>query len=141
MRPFRAVLVLTVSLLLAACETVDSGLERLDNAFLKRDPQRLLDQGAVRLDTSAARSHLSGNTEFWEAGPVYYDPDGSLETVWLKVKSGGSWTIDASGEVCLTTRTWRKCHHYLAYDGEIVTVVDGKTRGVQKVEAGKKLRR
>ena len=141
MRQPHLVFILTALLSLAACESVDSGLERLDNAFLKRDPQVLIDNGAVRLDARAAEAHLSGNTEFWEAGPIYYYPDGKLETIWRKVKSDGNWTIDAQGEVCLTTRSWQKCHHYLAYDGEIVTVLDGKTRGVQKVETGKKLDR
>ena len=104
-------------------------------------PQALLDTGAVRLDASAAEAHLSGNTEFWEAGPVYYYPDGRLETIWRKVKSDGSWTIGADGEVCLSTRTWQKCHYYLAQESEVFTVVDGKVRGINKVEPGKKLKR
>lgn len=110
-------------------------------ACSRYDPQLFVDDGAVRLDAGAAEAHLSGNTEFWEAGPVYYFPDGRLETIWRKVRSDGNWTIGADGEVCLTTRTWEKCHYYLAYDGQVHTVVDGLVRGVNKVEPGNRLRR
>ena len=105
------------------------------------NPQVLVDAGATRLDASAVETHLSGNTEFWEAGPVFYYPDGKLETIWRKVKSDGNWTIGDDGEVCLTTRTWEKCHYYLAQEGEVFTVVDGKVRGINKIESGNKLRR
>ena len=105
------------------------------------NPQALVDSGAARLDAAAAQAHIAGNTEFWEAGPVYYYPDGRLETIWRKVKSDGSWTVGADGEVCLSTRTWDKCHYYLAQEGEVFTVVDGKVRGINKTQAGNRLRR
>lgn len=126
MRHFESTLLFLAALTLGAC------------AY---NPQALVDAGAIRLDASAARAHVAGNTEFWEAGPVYYYPDGRLETIWRKVKSDGSWTIDAAGEVCLATRTWKKCHYYLAQGSEVFTVVDNRVRGINKMESGNKLRR
>ena len=118
-----------------------AGLIALALIGCEYNPQALVDEGATRLDAAAAEAHLSGNTEFWQAGPVYYYPDGRLETIWRKVKSDGSWTVGADGEVCLTTRTWEKCHYYLAQGNEVFTVVDNKVRGINKVEPGNKLRR
>ena len=129
----RIIFILVVALALAACET----LEKADNAFLKRNPQTLLDAGATRLNAAQAKAHVSGNTEFWDAGTVFYDPDGQLKLVWRKVKSSGTWKIAADGNVCLTAPTWSACHYYLDLDGTITTVKKGKTRGVLQVEQGK----
>lgn len=130
------ILILVASLGLAACESDNSALERLDNAFLKRDPQKLIDAGATRLDADQSRNHVSGNTEFWTEGSLYYNPDGELELVWRKIKSTGSWKVTADGKVCLTAPTWKRCHYYLALDGAITTVVRRKTDGVKKVVPG-----
>ena len=133
--PSRIILILVVALGLAACET----LEKADNAFLKRDPQVLLDAGATRLNAAQAKVHVSGNTEFWDAGTVFYNPDGQLKLVWRKVKSSGTWQIDADGNVCFIVPTWKEtCHYYLDLDGTITTVVKDRTHGVLKVEQGDK---
>jgi hypothetical protein len=130
------------SLFLSACESDNPTLEKLDNTFLKRNPQTLVDQGATRLTTDQARAHVSGNTEFWSEGTVYYNPDGQLELVWLKVKSTGSWDVSADGDVCFTVPTWNKsCHYYLQLDDTVTSVTNGKTSGVLKVEPGKHLLR
>jgi hypothetical protein len=127
---------------LAACESVEPTLEKLDNTFLKRNPQTLIDQGATRLTSEQARGHVSGNTEFWDQGTVYYNPDGQLDLVWHKVKSTGSWEIADDGNVCFTVPNWNKsCHYYLLYQGAVTTVSDGNTNGVLKVEPGKHLLR
>lgn len=131
----RIILVLVVTLFLAACET----LEKADNAFLKRNPQTLLDAGATRFNAAQAKAHVSGNTEFWEEGTVYYNPDGQLKLVWRKVKSSGTWQIAEDGNVCFSVPTWKEsCHYYLDLDGTITTVVKDKTHGVLKVEQGNK---
>jgi hypothetical protein len=131
----RIIFILVVALGLAACET----LEKVDNAFLKRNPQALLDAGATRLNAAQARSHVSGNTEFWQEGSVFYDPDGQLKLVWGKVKSSGTWEIAADGNVCFIVPTWKEsCHYYLDLDGTITTVVKDKTHGVLRVEQGNK---
>jgi hypothetical protein len=129
----RIIFILVVTLGLAACET----LEKADNAFLKRNPQTLLDAGATRLNAAQAKAHVSGSTEFWEEGTVFYDPDGQLKLVWRKVKSSGNWKIAADGNVCFIVPTWKEsCHYYLDLDGTITTVVKDKTHGVLKVEQG-----
>ena len=129
----RIIFILVVALSLAACET----LKTADNAFLKRNPQTLLDAGATRLNAAQAKAHVSGNTEFWDAGTVFYNPDGQLELVWRKIKSSGTWNIAADGNVCFIVPTWREsCHYYLDLNGTITTVVKDKTSGVLKVEQG-----
>jgi hypothetical protein len=135
----RILFILVVALGLAACETIETGLKKADNAFLKRDPQTLLDAGATRLNAAQAKAHVSGNTEFWEEGTVFYDPDGQLELVWRKVKSSGNWNIAADGNVCFIVPKWKEtCHYYLDLDGTITTVVKDKTHGIFKVEQGNK---
>ena len=139
---YRFAFILAASLCLAACESDNPTLQKLDNAFLKRNPQTLIDAGATRLTADEARAHVSGNTEFWDQGTVYYNPDGQLELVWHKVKSTGSWEISADGNVCFTVPKWNKnCHYYLQHDGAITTVDEGRTSGVLKVEPGKHLLR
>jgi hypothetical protein len=133
----RSIFILVGALALTACESLESGLKRADNAFLKRDPQTLIDAGATRLNANQARAHVTGNTEFWDEGAVYYIADGQLEMVWRKVKSSGNWEISEDGNVCFTVPTWSRCHHYLDLDGTITTVVNGKTNGVLQVEPGK----
>jgi hypothetical protein len=131
----RIIFILVVALGLAACET----LKKADNAFLKRDPQTLLDAGATRLNAAQAKAHVSGNTEFWQEGTVFYDPNGQLELVWLKIKSSGNWEVVADGNVCFIVPAWKEsCHYYLDLDGTITTVVKDKTNGVLKVEHGNK---
>ena len=73
----RIIVILVVALSLAACET----LKTADNAFLKRNPQTLLDAGATRLNAAQAKAHVSGNTEFWREGTVFYHSDGQLQLV------------------------------------------------------------
>ena len=131
----RIILILVVALSLAACET----LKTADNAFLKRNPQTLLDAGATRLNAAQAKAHVSGNTEFWREGTVFYKRDGQLELVWRKIKSSGNREIAADGNVCFIVPTWKEsCHYYLDLDGTITTVVKDKTNGVLKVEQGNK---
>ena len=130
----RFIFILVGALALAACET----LEKADNAFLKRNPQTLIDAGATRLNADQAKAHVSGNTEFWDQGATYYDADGQLELVWHKIKSSGNWEISEDGNVCFIVPTWkRSCHYYLDLDGTITTVVNDKTNGVLQVEQGK----
>jgi len=140
-RNTRFIFILLASLLVSACESVEPTLEKLDNIYLKRNPQTLIDAGATRLSAEQARTHVSGNTEFWDAGTVYYNPDGQLELVWHKVKSTGSWDISGDGNVCFTVPKWNACHYYLQHDGAIITVSEGNTNGELKVEPGKHLLR
>jgi hypothetical protein len=130
----RIIFTLIAVLSVTACES----LEKLDNTFLKRDPQVLIDDGATRLSAARARDHVSGNTEFWHEGSVYYHPDGKLTLVWLKIKSAGSWEISADGSVCLTAPSWENCHYYLELEDAVTTVDGDKTNGVLKIEPGDK---
>jgi hypothetical protein len=143
------IFILVASLWLSACESdnsalesVEPALEKLKNNFFNRSPQPLIDAGATRLTAEQARAHVSGNTEFWDQGTVYYNPDGQLDLVWHKAKSTGSWEISGDGDVCFTVPKWNKnCHYYLQHDGAIITVNEGSTNGVLQVKPGKHLLR
>ena len=135
----RIIFILVATFALAACETLETGLGKADDAFLNRDPQTLLDEGATRLNAAQAKAHVSGNTEFWKAGTIFYDPDGQLKLVWQRIKSTGNWEIDADGNVCFSVPTWKdRCHYYLDLDGTITIVRNDKIHGVSKVEQGDK---
>ena len=45
----RLVLIMITGLVLVACENGNPTLEKIDNTFLKRDPQVLVDSGATQL--------------------------------------------------------------------------------------------
>ncbi len=128
-------LLLVLGFSIAACETIERQL-------LGSDPQFMIDAGATRLDGQQARTHVSGKTEFWKEGTLYYDPDGQLDLVWRKVKSTGKWEVSADGDVCLQVPKWQQsCHYYLNDDGKIITVKGKYVSGVYAVLEGKKLPR
>jgi len=129
-KPIQFALTLLVALGASACNTTDKG-------------QSLVAEGATHLSEAAARAHVSGNTEMWDEGPVYYAPDGTLQMDWHKVRSTGSWEVSADGDVCLEAPTWKGCHYYLDLDGVIWTVDKRRINGNQvlAVEPGKHLRR
>ena len=78
---------------LAACEKVP--------------PRILSEPGVTRLNGEQARAHVSGNTEVWKQGNVYYKPDGELELQWRKVRSRGTWEVAANGIVCWNVPDWK----------------------------------
>lgn len=112
------------------------------NACNTAGPQTLIDAGAKRLSADQTRKHVSGNTEYWEEGPVYYAPDGTVQMLWLRIQTEGSWEMQQDGSICFQVPEWpRSCHFYLAYDGKITTVENGEVRGVLTIKPGKHLDR
>lgn len=135
---------------LAACES------RLEYQLLGPDPQVLINGGATRIGGVQTRAHVSGNTEVWKEGNVYYKPDGELELRWHKARSRGTWEVTANGVVCWnvpawktldvpdatrlqTTRSERSCHYYLDDHGKITTVQGKYVVGVHEIKKGRKL--
>jgi hypothetical protein len=95
----------------------------------------------TRLNADQARAHVSGNTEKWEQGTIYYNPGGKLEMVWRKVKTNGVWNVLDDGNICMQAKQWKKesCHYYVNNNGAI-TLIDGvRNRGVVEIVEGKKL--
>ena len=145
----RVLFILLATSWLVSCESVDSGmqkiepgLEKLEKNFFDRDPKRLIDEGATRMSEIDVRTHVVGNTEFWDEGSVYYNPDGQLDLVWHKVRSRGSWTIAADGKVCFEVPSWNQsCHYYLVHEGEVVTIDNDRIEGILEVKPGKQLPR
>ena len=137
----KVIYLLAILLGLAACDKIEPGLDQLQDT-LKRDAKVLYDEGATRLTSEQAKQHVSGNTEFWKEGTVYYDPDGNLELFWHKNRIKGNWEMLDSGAICFDVPSWNiTCHFYLDHDGAITTIEDGKIIGTLKVKLGKHLGR
>ena len=137
----KVIYLLAILLGLAACDKIEPGLDQLQDT-LKRDAKVLYDEGATRLTSEQAKQHVSGNTEFWKEGTVYYDPDGNLALYWHRKKIKGNWKIQDSGTICFDVPRWNTtCHYYLDHDGAITTIKNGRIAGTQKVVPGEKLPR
>ena len=146
----KLMLLITLVSSLAACGT------NLEHQFLGADPQVLINGGATRLGGELTRAHITGNTEFWKEGDIYYKPGGELELRWRKARSKGTWEVAANGIVCLNVPAWktldvpyasslqsarseRSCHYYLDDHGKITTVQGKNVSGVYEVKKGRKL--
>jgi hypothetical protein len=94
------------------------------------------------LNGDQVRAHISGNTEKWQNGTGYYNPNGEMEVVWRKVYSKGTWQVSADGMVCLEIRDWKPgCHYYVNNNGAITLIEGVRNRGVVEIVEGKKLPR
>lgn len=148
----KAKLILFITLVssLTACGS------QLEDQLLGPDPQILINGGATRIGGEQTRAHVSGNTEVWKEGNVYYKPDGELELRWRKARTKGTWEVAANGIVCWhvpawksldvpdatsvqTTRSERSCHYYLDDHGKITTVQGKFVAGVLEIKKGRKL--
>jgi hypothetical protein len=137
----KVIYLLAILLGLAACDKIDPGLNQLQDT-LRRDAKVLYDEGATRLTSKQAKQHVSGNTELWKEGAIYYDPNGNLELYWNKIRIKGNWEMLDSGTVCLDVPRWNiTCHYYLDHDGATTAIDDGKIIGTLKVKPGKHLGR
>jgi hypothetical protein len=124
---FNLVAVVVLTLLASACR---SGPPKIVN-----------EPGVTRLNGDQARAHVSGNTEKWEQGTIYYSPNGKLEMVWRKVKTNGVWNVLDDGNICFEVKKWKNqtCHYYVNNNGAI-TMIDGvRNRGVVEIVEGKRL--
>jgi Protein of unknown function (DUF995) len=124
---FYLVAVLALTLVVSACR---SGPPKIVN-----------EPGVTRLNTEQARAHVSGNTEKWREGTVYYSPGGKLEMVWRKAKTNGVWNVLADGNVCFEVKKWKNqaCHYYVNNNGAITLIEGVRNRGVVEIVEGKKL--
>jgi hypothetical protein len=124
---FNLVAVIVLTLLATACR---SGPPKIVN-----------EPGVTRLNAEQARAHVSGNTEKWKEGTIYYHPGGELEMIWHKVKTKGVWNVLDDGNVCFEVKKWKNqaCHYYVNSNGAI-TMIDGvRNRGAVEIVEGKKL--
>ena len=137
----KVIYLLTILLGLAACDKIEPGLDQLQDT-LKRDAKVLYDEGATRLTSEQTKQHVSGNTESWKGGAIYYDPDGNLELFWHKNRIKGNWEMQDSGTICFDIPKWNiTCHYYLDHNGAITTIQNEKVIGNLKIEPGKHLAR
>jgi hypothetical protein len=143
-------------LFIAVVSSLSACGSRLEDQVFGPDPQVLINSGATRIGGVQTRAHVSGNTEVWKEGEVYYKPDGELELRWRKARSKGTWEVTANGVVCWnvpawktldipdasnlqTTKSERNCHYYLDDHGKITTVQGKYVVGVQEIKKGRKL--
>ena len=126
-KKFNLVTVLLLMLVVSACE---SGPPKIVN-----------EPGVTRLSADQARAHVSGNTEKWVQGTIYYTPDGKLEMVWRKVKTNGVWNVLDDGNICMQAKQWKNesCHYYVNNNGAITMIEGVRNRGVVEIVEGKKL--
>ena len=127
MNPHKTKLLITsiLALTLTACATIE---------------EKLTENGATRLDAQQVKSHIAGKTEKWSKGAGYYNPNGTLETLWEGVNSSGTYTIAADGNVCYEVETWEKeCHFYMNDNGEIIMIYKGKNVGTHELQMGNQL--
>ena len=123
---FYLVSVLALTLVVSACR---SGPPKIVN-----------EPGVTRLNGDQARAHVSGNTEKWEQGTIYYNPGGKLEMIWRKVKTDGVWNVLADGNICFEFKGWNQtCHYYVNKNGAITMIASTKNRGVVEIVKGKNL--
>ncbi|NCF37849.1 MAG: hypothetical protein GWP56_15960 [Gammaproteobacteria bacterium] len=143
-------------LFIAVVSSLTACGSQLEDQLLGPDPQVLINGGATRIGGEQTRAHVSGNTEVWKEGSVYYKPDGELELRWHKVRSRGTWEVAANGVVCWNVPDWktldipdatsvqtarsaRSCHYYLDGHGKITTVQGKYVVGVHEIKTGRKL--
>jgi hypothetical protein len=125
-KKFNLVTVLVLMLVVSACE---SGPPKIVN-----------EPGVTRLNADQARAHVSGNTEKWEQGTIYYNPGGKLEMIWRKVKTNGVWNVLDDGNICFEVKGWNEiCHYYVNNNGAITLIEGVRNRGVVEIVEGKKL--
>lgn len=144
----KLILFIAVVSSLAACES--------RYQLLGPNPLVSINGVATRIGGVQTRAHVSGNTEVWKEGNVYYKPDGELELRWHKARSKGTWEVTANGVVCWnvpdwktldipsvtslqTARSQRNCHYYLDDHGKIITVQGKYVIGVHEIRKGRKL--
>ncbi len=94
----------------------------------------LIKQGAQRLSAAEVRSMIVGKTESWgsdnsgrQAG--YYAPDGMLSYKYQGKNVTERYTVSGNGTVCFKSGG---CHYHLRYNGKVVVVWNGKTRGAKR---------
>lgn len=113
------------ALALTACATIE---------------EKMTAQGAIRLDAEQVTNHIVGKTERWSQGGGYYNPDGTLETVWEGSKQSGPYIISDDGEVCYDVRGWKRhCHFYMNDNGSITMIYKGRNVGPRDVLNGNQL--
>jgi hypothetical protein len=130
--------IMVVIVLLSALFTSPAGAEGWQRGAR---PEPLIKQGAQRLSTTEVRSMIVGKTETWgsdnsgrQAG--YYAPDGMVSYKYQGKRITEKYSISGNGTVCFKSGG---CHYYLRYQGKVVVVWNGKTRGTKSYRSGNRL--
>ena len=143
-----------IILLIAVVSSLTACGSRLEDQLLGPNPRDMIDAGATRIGGVQTRAHVSGNTEVWKEGDVYYKPGGELELRWHNARLEGTWEVTANGVVCWSVPDWktldlpvgsnlktaishRNCHYYLDDHGKITTVQGKYVVGVHEIKKGK----
>ena len=123
----RIIFVLTVTFGLMAC------------ASTSLFEQKLIDEGATRLNGEQAREYLSGNTQQWTEGGAYFHPGGMADIKWQgKTYPAQTWNVRDDGSVCLSNTEGfvTSCSAYFDKDGEVWVVILEVMGEAQQTEGG-----
>ncbi len=119
------IMMTTTALALSACATIE---------------EKLAESGATRLNANQVKTLIVGNTEKWTKGGGYYNPNGTIETLWEGSTQSGSYSIAADGNVCFEIADWGKtCYFYMNDGGTIIAIHNNKNMGPRDVLAGNQL--
>lgn len=123
----RILVIITTSFALLACAT--------GTVF----EQKLLEEGAMRMNAEQVKAHLAGNTQKWINGGAYFVPDGTVYVKYAgKVFPKTRWTVDSDGKVCLVNPDGfvTSCSAYFDKDGEVWVVTLEVMGKAQQTEGG-----
>ena len=88
--------------------------------------QKILNDGAVRMNGEEASAYLAGNTQQWSNGGAYFYPGGRIDYIWEnKEFNNFKWHARKDGLVCIQNPEGftTSCSNYYRYKNTVWTVV------------------
>ena len=88
--------------------------------------QKILNDGAVRMNGKEASAYLAGNTQQWSNGGAYFYPGGRIDYIWEnKEFNNFKWHARKDGLVCIQNPEGftTSCSNYYRYKNTVWTVV------------------
>ena len=88
--------------------------------------QKILSDGAVRMNGEEVTAYLAGNTQQWSNGGAYYDASGRIDYIWEnKEFTDFRWRARKDGLVCIQNPEGftTSCSSYYRYKNTVWTVV------------------
>ncbi len=110
MKKLNVLIFLVVGLAVSACQTAGQALEKA---------------GAQKLSKEEITTLFSGNTWKWKQGGGYYDPDGTIHTLWDGERQTGTWAANDNGELCRDVEAWggNKCTVSFYKQGDVIKAI------------------
>jgi hypothetical protein len=87
--------------------------------------QKLMGEGAKRMNAEQVTAHLAGKTQKWINGGAYFFQDGTVFIKYAgKVYPKRTWAVDGNGKACILLPDGfvTSCSAYFDKDGEVWVV-------------------